>query len=284
MTAGWEPDSAACAGASAAIDISVAHPARMYDFLLGGRTNFKIDRAAVEHAAAAVGGIDNARADVHANRGFLGRVVRHLARHAGIRQFLDIGTGIPNGSDDTHTVAQQIAPQSRIVGVDNDPIVLAHSHELLRGSPEGAAAFIEGDLRHPDIILEKAAKTLDFAEPVALVLVAILHLIPDEGDPYGIVARLVDALPAGSYLAISHLSADFAPDAMTQLATRLNQRAKDTFVLRTRTQLERFFDGLDLVEPGVVQVDQWHPDHPRSEPAAAGTWVPSLYGAAGRKP
>jgi hypothetical protein len=269
------------------IDTAGPHPSRMYNYLLGGPAHFEVDRNAVAHGAAAVGGIDNARADVQANRAFLARAVRHLAGDAGFRQFLDIGCGIP-ARDDTRVVAQRIVPEARVVFVDNDPIVLAYSHQLLECSPQGAAAFVEADLRDPDNILKHAAETLDPSEPVAVVLVAILHFFPDcddSDDPYALVARLLDPLPSGSYLALSHLTADFEPEAVPELVARLNQVASDPFVLRTKPQLEQFFDGLDIVEPGLVQVDQWHPD-PGTPPAppAGRAWVPSFYGAVGRKP
>jgi hypothetical protein len=230
------------------IDYSVAHAARMYDYLRGGTNNFAVDREAVERAAAAVGGIENARADVRANRAFLIRAVSYLAAEAGIRQFLDVGTGIPNG-DNVHAVAQRAAPDSRIVYVDNDPIVLAHAHLLLQSSAEGATAYIQGDLREPKAILKHTVDTLDFTQPVALVLVAILHLIPDEDDPYGVVAELVDALPAGSHLVISHLTPDLQPEAMAQLAERLNEAARETFVMRDRAAFAGFFEGLEIIEP-----------------------------------
>jgi hypothetical protein len=260
--------------------MSVAHAARMYDYLLGGSDNFAADRAAVERAAVAVGGIENARADVRANRAFLARAVRYLGGDAGIRQFLDIGTGIPN-VDNVHGIAQATAPESRIVYVDNDPVVLAHSHTLLKSTPQGATAYISGDLRDPATVLERAAETLDFTQPVAVMLVAILHLISDHDHPHRIVERLVEALPSGSYLAISHLAGDIQSEAMAELARRLNQASRGTFVMRTHAQVSRFLDGLELVEPGVVQVDQWRPAQPTATTHQG--WVPSLYTAVGRK-
>jgi hypothetical protein len=253
----------------------------MYDYLLGGATNFAVDREAVERASVAVGGIENARTDVRANRAFLARVVHYLAAEAGLRQFLDIGTGIPNG-DGTDAIAQRVAPDSRIVYVDNDPIVLAHAHSLLRSTPEGATAYVHGDLRDPETILHKAAATLDFSRPIAVVLVAVLHLIGDADDPYGIVARVIDAVPDGSYLALSHLTPDIRPEAMAELARRLNDASKETFVMRNRPQVGRFLDGLEIIEPGVVQLDEWRPNQPQPVPSSG--WVPSLYGALGRKP
>jgi S-adenosyl methyltransferase len=262
------------------IDTTVAHAARVYDYLLGGAVNFSVDREAAARAGEAVGGIDNARADVRANRRFLGRAVRYLAGEAGVRQFLDIGTGIPN-ADNTHAIALQTDPDARVVYVDNDPIVLAHAHNLLRAR-DGRTAYIDGDLREPEDVLVQAAETLDLREPVAIVLVAILHLLPDGTDPYGIVARLLDAVPSGSYLALSHLAKDVAADEMAHLADRLNRSTRDTFVMRTRPEVARFFEGVEMVEPGLVLVDDWRPD-PGETPVRPG-WVARFYGGVGRKP
>lgn len=262
------------------IDTTVPHPARVYDHLLGGTNNFAVDREAAERAASAVGG-QNARADIRANRAFLGRAVRYLASEAGIRQFLDLGTGIPN-ADSVHAIAQQTAPDARIVYVDHDPIVLAHAHTLLASTRHGTTAFLHADLRDPDTILKRAAETLDFTQPVAVMLVAVLHFFPDEGDPYGLVKQLVDAVPSGSYLVVSHLTGDFAPDAMAKVVEHLNRSTSDPFVLRPRGKIARFFNGLDLGETGLVQVDEWCPDSDTSSPP--GDWRPSFYGAVGHKP
>jgi S-adenosyl methyltransferase len=265
------------------IDPSVAHVARAYDYLLGGVTNFEVDRQAAERIVAVFpGGMETARADVRAQRNFLGRAVRYLAGTVGIRQFLDIGTGIPN-ADNVHAVAQETAPDSRIVYVDRDPIVLAHSHTLLQSTAGGATAFVAGELRDPDDILEQAAATLDFAQPVALMLVGILHVVPDEDDPYGIVSRLVAAVPSGSYLVVSHLPSDLQPEEMAEMAERSRKMMREPFTMRSHDEVVRFFDGLELVEPGVVQVDQWTKDEPPPTPAE-GAWVTPLYGAVGRKP
>lgn len=269
----------------AKIDTSVAHPARVYDYLLGGTDNFAVDREAAKlHAAANPGGIDAVRTDIRANRGFLVRAVRYLAGEAGIRQFLDIGTGVPN-ADNVHAVAQRTAPDSRIVYVDNDPIVLAHAHSLLRSSPEGAAAYIDADLREPDSIVEKAAATLDLNKPIAVMLIAILHFELKGGDPEDIVARILDAVPSGSYLVISHLTQDIQPEVMAKLAevVEANPTMDYRFVMRTRSDVARFFDGLELVEPGIVPVEDWRPDD--AKPARpAGVGEPPFYGAVGRKP
>jgi trans-aconitate methyltransferase len=250
------------------IDTSVAHVARVYDYLLGGKANFAVDRKAAEHAYAAwPGGLDGVRADARAHRALLGRVVRYLAGDAGMRQFLDIGTGIPQ-QNNTHEVAQRVAPEARIVYVDYDPIVLAHAHQLLTSTPEGACAYIYGDLRDPATIVRKAADTLDFGRPAAVVLFGILHFFADTEGPDAIVTRLVDALAPGSYLAISHLARDVHGEALTETFDRLNQQMSESVILRTQAEVARFFDGLDLVEPGVVQLPQWRPD-PGAGPDAA---------------
>jgi hypothetical protein len=270
----WEP---------VEIDARVPHPARIYDYLLGGSENFAVDREAAEQLAAAhPGGLDTARAVVRANRAFLGRAVRYLAVEAGIRQFLDIGTGVPTEGN-THEIAQQTAPESRIVYVDNDPIVLALSRTLLRSTPEGATAYVDGDLRQPEALLERAAGTLDLTRPVAVMLVAVLHLIPDADDPYGIVARLVDAVPSGSHLVVSCLAQDIHDREMSEAAERHGKIVHETLALRGRDDVARFLDGLEVVEPGVVQVHQWGRDG-TAAPDEPGAPMTPIYGAVGRKP
>jgi hypothetical protein len=267
------------------IDTRAPHPARIYDYLLGGTANFAVDREAAEQVTAShPGGLETARAVVRANRAFLGRAVRYLAAEAGIRQFLDIGTGVPTVGN-THEVAQQVAPESRIVYVDNDPIVLALAHSLLTSTPEGACAYVAGDLRHPDGILERAADTLDLDRPVAIMLVAILHLIRDEDDPYGLVARLVEAVAAGSHVVVSCLAKDIQADEMSEAATRHGKVVQEALVLRTSDDVARFLGGLEIVDPGVVQVHRWRRDgaSPDATEAAAAPPTP-IYGAVGRKP
>ena len=240
------------------IDVSVAHPARVYDYLLGGKDNFPADREAAEHVlAVAPGRRDSARA----NRAWLARAVRFLAQQ-GIRQFLDIGTGIPT-SPNVHEVAQGIAPESRVVYVDNDPIVHVHARALLTTSPEGATDYLDADLRDPERILKGAAQTLDFSRPVGLILCAILHLIATSDDPHGIVRRLLAALAPGSFLALSHLCRD-VDEAGAAAMSAAYARDGITLVPRSRAEILRFFDGLELVEPGLVQVPLWRPD-PGSE-------------------
>ena len=273
-----QTDSRLAAGADgpAGIDTTVAHPARVYDYWLGGTNNFAADREAAERVLAATPGL---RARVRANRAFLARVVRYLAAEAGIRQFLDVGTGIPSANN-THEIAQAAAADSRVVYVDNDPIVLIHAQELLASAPEGATQYIEGDLRDPAAILGAAAGTLDLTRPTALMLLGVLHLIGDSEDPYRIVAELMDALALGSYLAISHPASDIHAAAQAQAQKRYNERVSTPQTLRNRAEVTRFFDGLDLVPPGVVYVHAWRPD-PGDVPPADGV---SAHGGVARKP
>lgn len=267
------------------IDTSVAHPARVYDYLLGGTDNFAVDREAAKlHAATNPGGIEAVRTDIRANRGFLVRAVRYLAGEVGIRQFLDIGTGIPN-ADNVHAIAQHTAAEARIVYVDNDPIVLAHAHSLLRSTLEGATAYVDGDLRDPEHLLEQAAATLDLAKPIAVMLVAILHFELSGGDPYDVVARLMEAVPSGSYLVISHLTQDIQPEVMAKLAEVVDSdpTMDYRFVMRSHAEVARFFEGLELVAPGIVPVEDWRPDGAKA-PRPPGVGEPPFYGALGRKP
>jgi hypothetical protein len=257
-------------------DARVAHPARVYDYWLGGKDNFEADRIAGEATIAAYPAI---RASARANRAFLARSARYLAAEAGIRQFLDIGTGLPTANN-THEVAQSIAPQSRIVYVDNDPLVLSHARALLTSSPEGVTAYLDADLRDTDKILAQAANTLDFAQPVAIMLLAIVHYIPDLAEAQRIVARLISAVPSGSYLTMSHAASDISPEAMAEMIRRMNQHlAEGNHVGRPREVVAQFFDGLELLEPGVVKVTEWRPE---SKTEAEGPT--SLWGGVARKP
>jgi hypothetical protein len=254
------------------IDTDVAHVARVYDWLLGGKANFKVDREAAERAYTAwPGGIDGVRADAKAHRALLGRVVRHLVREAGIRQFLDIGTGIPK-QNNVHEVAQREAPEARVVYVDNDPIVLAHAHQLLRGTAEGATRYIFGELREPAIILQAAAQTLDFSQPVAVILFGVLHFFSADDDPASIVGELMAALAPGSYLALSHLAADVSGDEMAETFQRLNAQMAESVALRTRDEVAGLFGELQMVEPGVVQLPQWRPDPDVPAPGPLPMW------------
>ena len=275
-------DAPGTASESGRIDTTVAHPARRYNYWLGGKDNFQADRDSGDAMAARFPTI---RISALENRGFLRRAVRHLAGEAGIRQFLDIGTGIPT-ADNTHEVAQSTDPRARVVYVDNDPIVLAHARALLTSSPEGATAYLDADLRDPERILAHPdlRRTLDLSQPVALMLLAVLHFVPDGEDPYAIVGRLLDALPAGSYLAASHATHDYLPE---ELAAEAKAAARGggphgVINLRSREEVVRFFDGLELVEPGVCSVAEWRADgEPEPRPSVVDV---SMYGGVARKP
>jgi len=239
----------------AQFDTGVAHSARVYDYWLGGKDNFAADRETAEQVIAVRPRI---RADVRANRAFLGRAVRYLTAEAGIRQFLDIGTGLPS-ADNTHEVAQSVAPECRVVYADNDPIVLAHARALLTSTPEGVTAYADADLRDTVRVLEEARKTLDLDQPAAVMLVAILHHIPDADDPYGLVARIIDAMAPGSYLVLSHPAKDIDSEAVAEVARRYNARVPAGQQRRSLDEVSRFFAGLELLQPGVVQTTQWRP-------------------------
>ena len=245
------------------INTGVPNPARIYDYLLGGKDNFPADREVAEQILAIA---PVAREVVEDNREFLRRAVAVLA-DAGIRQFIDLGSGLPTQGN-VHEIAQAAAPESRVVYVDNDPMVVAHSRALLAGDNTVA---IEGDLRRPDTVLEHpdVRELIDFERPVALLLLAILHFLPDGEDPFGIVARYTGALPAGSHLAISHGTRDIperpdlSPEEMADMGAKVEQLYQLTtasLVTRTRAEVERFFDGLELLEPGVVEIQRWRPD------------------------
>jgi S-adenosyl methyltransferase len=272
----WATDGDPGSAGPPEFDTSVAHQARMYDYLLGGKDNYAADRAQTE---AALKVYPEWAFTARANRAFLGRAVRYLAADAGIRQFLDIGTGIPTAGN-THQVAQSIAPESRVVYVDYDPVVLAHARALLTSSDAGATEYIDSDLRDTPTILEQAGRLLDFTKPVAVTLVAILHAIPDEDDPHAIVARLMDTVPSGSYLALSHLGREFLPpETLRQMQDLSRGNIQQEFAYRSQDEVGRFFAGLDLVEPGIVPLQDWRP-----EPGAASTGTSAMWCAVGRKP
>ncbi|HEY8527976.1 MAG TPA: SAM-dependent methyltransferase [Acidimicrobiales bacterium] len=263
------------------IDGSTARPARVYDYVAGGRDNFSADRRVAEHAAAAYGevGLDLAKEAVKADREFLVRAVRYLVAEAGIRQILDIGTGIPH-QDNLHEIAQRLAPESRVVYVDDDAVVLAHAHRLRRSTPQGRTAYIDADLRQPDKVLGRVPETLDLAQPVAVTLFGTLHHVCDEDGPHELVRRFVDAVPSGSYLALSHITNDVLTEAVDEAARRINETGTG-FRLRVRGRADvlRFFDGLELVEPGLVTPDEWRHDDP-----PARDWEVPYYVGVGRKP
>lgn len=245
------------------IDVSVAHSARVWDYWLGGKDHYGIDREVGDRVRRILPSIeDQARAD----RAFLGRAVRYLADEEGIRQFLDIGTGLPT-VDNTHEVAQRVAPEARIVYVDNDPLVLAHARALLSSCPEGACGYLDADLRDPDGILAGAAKTLDFARPVALLLLGILHHITDTAEAQAIVGRFVAALPPGSFVAINHATNTVGGTRADDAAALWNKFGKPSITLRSPEQIAGFFDGLELVAPGIVSCSRWRPEaSPWGEP------------------
>jgi hypothetical protein len=253
----------------------VANQARMYDYLLGGKDNYAADREAVEAWLK----VDPTMAyTARANRAFLGRAIRYVTAEAGIRQFLDIGTGIPTAGN-THEVAQAIAPASRIVYVDWDPIVLVHARALLTSTSEGRTAYVHADLRDTGKILSEAQEVLDFTRPVAVTLLSILHAIPDSDDPHAIVAMIMEAMPSGSYLAISQTGSDLLErDSLGSLRDIVNKMHLQPG-FRGREQVARFFEGLDLLEPGLVPVDEW-----RRDPSADSAGKSILWCGVGRKP
>ncbi len=258
-----------------AFDTSVANQARMYDYLLGGKDNYAVDREAVE---AGLKIWPDLAFTAQANRAFLGRAVRYLTGEAGIRQFLDIGTGIPTAGN-THQVAQEIAPQTRVAYVDYDPIVLAHARALLTSHQVGATDYIHADLRDTPAILSQASQLLDFTRPVAVTLLAILHAIPDSDDPHAIVATLMNAVPSGSYLVISQMALDLlGQETEHGLEHMQDQMMQKRFTSRTREQVARFFSAMDLVAPGLVRAEEWRPD-----PGAASARKSALWCAVGRK-
>ncbi|HEU5158598.1 MAG TPA: SAM-dependent methyltransferase [Streptosporangiaceae bacterium] len=264
------------------IDTSVAHPARRYNYWLGGGDHFAADRISGDTWAASFPSIKIAAIE---NRHFLRRVVTYLVKEAGIRQFLDIGTGIPS-ADNVHEVAQAIDPKARVVYVDNDPIVLAYARRLLAGSGGGATAYIHADLREPDAILDNPdlRATLDLSRPVALLLIAILHFIDDADDPHALVAALTGALAPGSHLAISHCTADFLSPEMNATFNAINtgerDRVRDAFQFRDKAEFARFFDGMHLIPPGIQSISDWRNDAPPHERVPATD--AGVYGAVAR--
>jgi len=271
-----DPDNS---GLPTEVDTSRPHPARIYDYLLGGKDNFAADR---ETAAVALEAWPSARTAARENRAFLGRAVRYLAEEAGIAQFLDIGSGLPSVGN-VHEVAQKVLPSAHVVYVDNDPIVLAHARALLASKPEGKCAYIHADLSDPDYILRHQAtrETLDFSRPIGLILCAVLHFMPDEDQPGTIVKKLVDALPSGSYLVSSHTAAEYAPESICG-AGEAYERGGVRGALRTADEFaDLVFSGLTLVPPGVVLVSEWRPRPGTVRPSAAEVCT---NGAVARKP
>ncbi|MGX1269298.1 SAM-dependent methyltransferase [Streptomyces phaeoluteigriseus] len=259
------------------IDTSKPHPARMYDWYLGGKDNYPVDEAMGRQMLAL-----DPRVPVMArvNRAFMHRATRWLAGH-GVRQFLDIGTGIPT-EPNLHQVAQQVAPDARVVYCDNDPIVLAHAAALLRSTPGGVTEYLQADVRDPAAIVEGARKVLDFERPVALSLIALLHFVSDEDGAHELVDRLLAEVPSGSYLVMTHATADFTPEESAAATAKL-EAAGVTLALRSREQFGRFFEGLELVEPGIAVVPEWHPELGEPVPGQEDGVIPG-YGAVARKP
>lgn len=256
---------------SSAIDNGVPHSARIYDYWLGGKDNFAADRAVAE---ALISAIPTVRSMAAENRRFVHRVARYLVGQAGVRQFLDVGTGIPT-SPNLHEVAQEIAPDTRVVYVDNDPIVLAHARALMISTEQGRSEYIHADLREPELIVNhrKLREVLDLNRPVALTVIAILMLLEDAEDPWRKIRVLMDALPSGSYVAITHPTGDFNPEAVKTAMDAVVDSGM-TLVPRSRDEVARFFAGWELVEPGIVPVAAWQPDDgPPTDPHAAYYWA-----------
>lgn len=239
------------------INTAVVHSARFWNYLQGGRDNYAVDREAAEQILML---IPSLRDTVRAERRFLVRAVQHLAHTAGIRHFLDIGTGLPTASN-THEVAQAIAPEARIVYVDNDPLIMAHARALLTSTPGGATDYVHADIREPDIILKEAARTVDFSQPVGLMLLGILNFIPETDEAHAILNRLMAALPSGSHLVISHPTGEIDGESMKEAMRLWNESGAAPIVARSRQELVRFFDRVELLDPGVVSCSLWRPDH-----------------------
>jgi len=258
------------------IDTTVSHSARIWDYWLGGKDNYPVDREVGDRIEEMLPDIaTQARAD----RTFLGRVVRYLAGEAGVRQFLDIGTGLPT-VDNTHEVAQRVAPESKIVYVDNDPLVLVHARALLTSSSEGATDYIHADMRDPEGIVAGAEQTLDFGRPIAITMLGVLWHVLDNDEAYSIISRLMGPMPSGSYLAINHPTLEVTGEKMATAIKYWNQYGKPPGTHRTPAEIARFFDGMELVEPGVISITRWRPEAtPFGEPDEI-----DQFGAVGRKP
>ncbi|ETK36760.1 SAM-dependent methyltransferase [Microbispora sp. ATCC PTA-5024] len=268
--------------AASRINTEIAHPARIYDYLLGGKDNFAADREAAEQLVKVSPGT---REGVRAHRAFLRRAVSYLAGDAELTQFLDIGTGIPTQGN-THEVAQEINPEARVAYVDNDPIVLVHGRALLKGNSPGTTTVIEADLREPEAILShpEITELIDFSRPVAVILAGVLHFVTDEEDPYVTIDRFKAAVPSGSHLLLSHITLDFAPQVRDEDFTKPYDKSSAPMVPRTHAEVARFFDGWEMVDPGLVEVVRWRPDE-----SAYQEWIPGgghawAYGGVAVKP
>jgi hypothetical protein len=267
------------------IDLNVAQPARLVNYLAGGSDNFSSDREAAHYMSATVpGGIETVRASVLAIESFLARAVGYLVE-AGTRQFVAIGAPIPTSptADGIHHVAQQAAPESRVVYVGSDPVALAHAHELRASSPMGATSYVHGTLRDPDRMLQNAGVTLDLSRPIAIILPATLSLVRDEHDPHGIVTELLGGVPTGSHLVIAHTASGMPAEGQAEAATRLGESMGKRYVVRGEAEISRFFTGLEMVDPGLVQIDRWRPRDDQPAHDTGGRPIPILAGV-GRKP
>ncbi|MEE6262858.1 SAM-dependent methyltransferase [Plantactinospora sonchi] len=257
---------------SSKLDTTVPHSARIWNYWLGGKDHFAVDRAAGDEV---IKHIPDIPIGAKSERAFLKRVVRFLVENAGIRQFLDVGTGLPS-ADNTHQVAQSLDPRCRVVYIDNDPLVMVHARALLTSAPGGICDYVEADLRQPDTILASARQTLDFSQPIGLMLLGVVNHLMDDDEAHGSVAQLVQAMPTGSYLVLTHSTAEIHGEPMLRVMRETTERGGTPIRARTKTELERFFDGLDLLEPGVVTCSRWRPDPESDEPEVY------LFGGVGR--
>jgi len=255
------------------VNPNIPHVPRVLDHLLGGTANFESDRQAAAYAFAGwpgeTGGVEGVKVDIKHARGALGRIVRHLAGE-GVHQFLDIATGLPT-MDNVHLAARSVVPDARVVYVDNDPLVVAYAQHLLAGEGDGVA-FLQGDFHDPADVLERAAKTLDFSQPVGLILFGMLHFVEDFAEGARLLATYLDALPAGSFVAVSHFAKDDQDSEMNATLDALDKQLGEAVVRRTRSEVQAFFDGLDLLDPGVVETQEWRPADP-SGPKPLPMWV-----------
>ncbi|MEU4447796.1 SAM-dependent methyltransferase [Actinosynnema sp. NPDC050801] len=261
--------------APAGVNPAAPHVPRILDYLLGGTANFEIDRVVAEQAFAGwpgeVGGVDGVRVDIKEARDSLVRIVGHMAGEGDIRQFLDFASGLPT-ENNTHEAARAVSPDCRVVYVDNDPQVVAHAHYLLASEEEGKTVFLEGDFRDPQDVLRRAAATLDFSQPVGIVLYGMLHFMEDSDGPHRIFAELLAAVPSGSYIAVSHFAKDDEDTAMNATLDAMDKQMGEAVVRRTRAEVEEFFAGMDIVEPGVVGTHEWRPTD-TSGPKPLPMWV-----------
>lgn len=258
------------------IDPAIPHVPRILDYLLGGTANFESDRIVAQQAFAAwpgeVGGVDGVRVDIFEARDSLRRIVEYLAGECGVRQFIDIASGLPT-ENNTHLAARRVAEGCRTVYVDNDPIVVTHSQALLAAETDGETVFLNGDFRDPQDVLRRAAETLDFSQPVAFVLYGMLHFLEDSEGPEGLLDEYVDAVPAGSFVAVSHFAKDDEDTAMNATLDAMDKQMGEAVVRRTRGEVEKFFNGMDIIEPGVVQTNEWRPAPDADGPKPLPMWV-----------